>query len=171
MRTFITTTLMLLISVLVSGQDFQATVSSDSVLLGNYIEVSFIAENMDGEFEAPEFEDMKIVSGPNTSSSIQIINGDRSSKITYSYYVEPMEVGTYSIPPAYYVDGDETRETLPITINVYPNPENIMTSPPSTSQDFFFQFGDMSPFGNQRTPQSPKPPTPPTKPKRKYKKI
>lgn len=162
--------LLSMITMIVSGQEFTLTVSSDSVLVGNYIEVGFVLENLDGEFEAPDFENMKIVGGPNTSSSVQIINGDKSSKTTYSYYIEPLDVGMYTIPPGYVVTPEETYETLPTVINVFPNPEGIITKPASGTEDFFFQFGDISPFG-RRDNKTPKPPTPPAKPKRKYKKI
>lgn len=164
-------TLLLCLSIACSiqGQSFELTVSSDSVLLGNYIEVKFVVENLDGKFEAPTFDGMEIISGPNTSSSIQIINEDRSSTTSYSFYVKPPDVGSYTVTPAYLILEEETRETIPLTINVYPNPDNIITTPESGSHSFFFEFGNDSPFFQRTVP--PTSPTPPVKPKRKYKKL
>lgn len=154
-----------------SGQSFEVTVSTDSVLLGNYIEVSFKVENLEGSFEAPEITDMEIISGPNTSSSVQIVNGEKSSLLSYSYYIKPNDIGNYTIPPAYLVTDETTLETLPIVINVYPNPENIITNPQMAEDNFFFNFDDWSPFSRPRTPKTPTPPATPTKKKRKYKRI
>lgn len=160
-----------LFSLGLAAQNFEVVVSSDSVLLGNYIEVSFKAENLDGKFEAPETMGMDILSGPNTSSSIQIINGDRSSTSSYSYYLKPSDVGSYTIPPAYLITDEKTLETSPIVINVYPNPENIIIEPRMAEDNMFFDFDDFSPFTNPRQPTQPTPPKTPVKPKRKYKRI
>lgn len=151
------------------AQSFTASVSTDSILIGNYIKLSFVAENIDGSFEAPTFSDLDIISGPNTSSSIQIINGDKTSTQSYTYYIKPTELGLIIIPPAYFESEDNSLESLPIELNVYPNPENIIIEPKEESSSSFFQFGNLNPFKN--TPQQPATPTPPTKPKRKYKKI
>ena len=149
-------------------QSFELSVSSDSILLGNYIQIKFTVDNLEGEFEGPEFHDMQVISGPNMSSSIQIINGDKTSKMTYSYHVKPLDIGSYTITPAYLITEEETKETLPFTINVYPNPENIITPPESEMNVFQFGFDDFSPFQKKKTPTPPKAPS---KPKRKYKKL
>ncbi len=153
----------LLLSGLCYGQKFEAQVSSDSILLGNKLELTFVIENMEGQFEGPPLDGFILISGPNQSSSIQIINGDKTVSASYSYYLRPEEVGTMTIPPAYLVTEDLTLETLPIEINVYPNPENIITEPDTrNSEHFFFDF-----FGN-----SPKlPDTDASEPKRKLKKL
>ena len=163
--------IILLYSSFLSGQNFEVTVSTDSVLLGNYIEVSFKVENLDGNFEAPEFTDMDIISGPNTSSSIQIINGEKSSQLSYSYYLKPRDVGSHTIPPAYLITEEQTLETLPLVINVYPNPENIITEPQMAEDRMFFNFDDWSPFTRPQQPSIPNPPAAPAKKKRKYKRI
>lgn len=160
------------ISTGVFAQSFGIETSSDSVLVGNYIIVSFTAENLDGQFEPPDFDGMKVISGPNVSNSVQIINGDKSSKATYTYHVQPPDVGRYTISPAYIVDDQSTVETVPLVINVYPNPENIIEQPKPSTNEFFFNFDRLSPFGNRdKKDNPPAPPKPPKKPKRKYKKI
>jgi len=151
------------------AQTISHTLSSDSILIGNWIELTYTIENSDGEFQAPTFSSLEIVGGPNTSSSIQIINGDKSSTTRYSYYLKPTELGQTIIAPAYLVDGGETLETIAIELNVYPNPENIITPPEQKNENSIFGFENFSPF--DRAPATPTPPTPPKKPKRKYKKI
>jgi len=151
-----------------TGQSITASVSSDSILMGNYIKLIFTVENMDGKFEAPQLTNLDLISGPNTSNSVQIINGTKTSKTTYSYYVKPTELGTITIPPAYLVAEDNSLETVPLELNVYPNPDNIIIEPES-DQSSFFNFDN---WGLSRiSPAVPKQPKAPSKPKRKYKKI
>lgn len=115
-------------------------VSNDSVLIGNRISVEFKIENAQGSFEAPEFEGMKILSGPNTMSSMQTINGETTSSTTYSFVVEPVEIGELIIDKAYLLSDQETLESDFVKINVYPNPDGIIQEPPSTNQNFNFNF-------------------------------
>lgn len=156
----------LLNAALLIGQSFVAHVSLDSVLIGNHIDVTFTIENLEGQFEAPDFEGMTILSGPNSSSSFTMINGSTSNHTKYSYTLKPQEQGQYYIKPAYLICEDKTLETLPIEINVYPNPDNIITGQKPRTQSFFFDFNNPKP-----SPQ-PKPNNKePSKPKRKLKKI
>ena len=77
------------------GQEarFSVEVSTDSILLGNFIEVKFILENAKaGNFTPPEFEDFQVVGGPNHASSYSMINGETTQSTTISYYLEPKDV-------------------------------------------------------------------------------
>ena len=167
LRTLITT-LILVQSLDGIGQSLTASVSSDSILIGNYIKLVYTVENIDGDFEAPQLRHLEILSGPNTSSSVQIINGDKTSKTSYSYYIKPTELGTITIPPAYLTAEGNTMETATLELNVYPNPDNIIVEPKS-DQSSFFDFDNWGSLKNN--PTVPLPPKTPAKPKRKYKKI
>ncbi len=130
------------VPVLAQQQEFKVELSSDSVLLGNYVEVSFIALNIDGDFQVPEFQGMKLVGGPNQSSSMSSINGDVKKQTNYSYFLEPIEVGEYFIPPASLKAETQVWETEPIKLYVLDNPEGIIQNP-SQSKQFYFEFGDL----------------------------
>lgn len=154
------------------SQSLEVELNSDSILLGNVISVNFHIKDTNGEFEAPDFEDMTIVSGPNVSSSVQIINGDMTSSKSVNFLLRPSEVGHYYIPPAYVIEDDYTLETEPLEFNVYPNPDGIIENP--VMQNNFtlrsfewpsFDFG----FGSERA--IPKEKEQPGKPKQKLKKI
>ena len=168
LKILMTITTLLLLAAGGNAQSFEIKMSSDSLLVGNYFKVSFISKNSDGKFEAPEFEGMQVLSGPNVSSSVSIVNGDKSSTVSYSYLLQPEDVGIYTIPPAYLVSEDKTIETTPTVINVHPNPEGIITRPEQEQFGSFFQMEEAFPFGLR---ERPKPPTPPATPKRKYKKL
>ncbi|MFT4667853.1 MAG: hypothetical protein ACI8YQ_004656 [Polaribacter sp.] len=142
----ITTTLILCSVFILFGQGavFTAKVNMDSVLIGNYIEVTFKVENVaNAKIEAPAFIGFKVVSGPSYSSSTQVINGDMTQSVSNSYWLEPMEVGQYFISPASVRDGEELLETVPVEINVYHNPDGVVQSAPQKQQDdFWFSWPD-----------------------------
>lgn len=120
-----------------------ARVSTDSLLLGNTCLLTVEVEG--GQIDDVEVDfppSYNLVSGPNVSSSISIINGTRSQKSTYSYYLEPTEVGSEYIPPVVVRSGEEVLETQPIEVHTYPNPENIRQEIPNQSQQWFkFDMG------------------------------
>ena len=130
----------LILSIGLSAQTFNIQISSDSILYGNYIEVRFTIENLEGDFEAPDFSDFIVLSGPNITSSMQFFNGKMSSKKIYSYYLEPRDQGQFFIKPAYLVLPDNTLETIPVEINVYPNPEGKRIVPNMKNESFKFNF-------------------------------
>lgn len=133
-----------------SQEDAKLTVkvSSDSVLLGNYVEVKFIIENTSvNNFEPPKFAGFTIVSGPNQSSSMMINNGVVTQSIAYSYYVEPIEVGNYFIEPAFAETEDGILKSIPVEILVVDNPDGIIQNPRQQQQNNLFQFDSKDFFG------------------------
>lgn len=104
-------------------------VSADTVLLGNYFELKFTIENAQGRFEAPDLSAFQVMGGPNTSTSISMINGEVKRSAAYSFYLKPTDIGNFTIPPAYVVTDDQTLETVPFEIIVKPNPDGILQHP------------------------------------------
>lgn len=154
MRKIILTTCMLSIAYLASGQTpkLSVSVSTDTVLLGNHFELKFTIENASASgFEAPDLYEFNIISGPNTSSSISIINGEVSQSASYTYYLEPTEIGVYTIKPAYLTSGDVALETPPIDIIVVPNPEGIIQRPHSAAKRFDQIFAPQEPAEEKST--------------------
>ena len=166
MKTF-TFILCSIISLWSFAQDpsFNISVSTDSVLMGNYIAVTFSIENGEGNnFEAPGFADFNIVGGPSQSSSISIINGVSTQSKSYTYYIEPKEEGLFYIEPASVEIDGQVLETAPLEIKVAPNPEGIIQQPQQRKNrtfDSFFNdsfFDDPffnSPFFERRSPEKP----------------
>lgn len=133
-----------------SQQEAKLTVeiSSDSILLGNYIEVKFTIENAAvTNFEAPNFDGFNIVSGPNQSSSMMISNGKVSQSVAYSYYIEPVEVGTYFIQPAFVDTEEGALESIPLEVWVVDNPDGIIQRPQQKNSRNFFNRDDL--FGGE----------------------
>ena len=153
------------------GQEegFYIQLQKDTLLAGNVLQVNFVANNVSGQFEAPDLEGLNVIGGPNTSTSMSMFNGTVTQRSSYSYTVYFEDIGEFVIPPAYFVTQEGTLETEPTSIIVLPNPEGIIDQPPS--QSGFFEFS----FPNRSFPQQPKKQkkeeTKPKKKKRKLKKI
>lgn len=133
--------------------NFSVKVSTDSVLLGNYIEVKFILENANiSDFSPPEFEGFKLVSGPNQSSNFSMVNGKVTQSTAYTYYLEPDDIGNYFIQPASVDTGERILETMPVEIMVYPNPDGIIQNQKQPNRDDFFGnfFDRQDDFFNRR---------------------
>jgi len=156
---------------------FSVSVSTDSVLMDNYFEVKFTLENANGEnFEAPAFDHFNVVSGPNFSTSMSMVNGDVTQSMTITYYLEPKDIGSYYILPASVKAKDKTLQTAPLGVLVVPNPDGIKQVP-ERRQDLFdwgspFDFEKEFPFPHIRPDNKPQPqPEPGQKPKKKKRTI
>ncbi len=120
---------------------FTVEVNTDSLLMGNLLQVSFTLENGQGQnFQAPYFTGFSVVSGPNYSSSMSIVNGRTAQRLTYTYQLMPQEVGNYYIEPASIKVDGQVLETLPLEVIVVPNPHGIQQDMPAEGQPRL-QFG------------------------------
>jgi hypothetical protein len=158
-KTLLTTSLMIMgLAVFAQTPKFTVSVSSDTVLLGNYFELKYTIENASASgFEAPDLYQFNIVSGPNTSSSFSIVNGEMSQSASYSYYLQPAEIGVYTIKPAYLTSQDVALEAPPIDIIVVPNPEGIIQRPHTAARR-------IESYGNPKPVEEEKP----SRPRKKF---
>lgn len=127
--------------------EIKTTISNDSILLGN---TCLLTIELDGQSIQQVDIDLPhtftLVSGPNVSSSMTMINGDISQTSTYSYYIKPTEIGKEYIPPLTIHTDSGIVETTPIEVHTYPNPDNIVqeVEQQSFNQDQFnFDFSDL----------------------------
>jgi hypothetical protein len=104
------------------AQEFTASVNETTVADNERFQVSFTFSgssiNNLSKFSPPSFENFMILSGPSQSTSIQIINGEQSASLTYSFVIQAKTVGTFTIGAASIVQGETTFETRPIKIIV-----------------------------------------------------
>ena len=157
--------LILLSSTLFSfGQSFEGSVNRDTVLLGNTFTLRYYAEQLDGQFQPPELSNLNVISGPNSSMSVNIINGQASRKISYTITVLPDDVGQIEVDPALLMTEDSTYMSFPFIIEVIPNPDGEVQV---DQQNNGFDFFNFSPFEPKVLPKEKKK----EKPKRKIKRI
>lgn len=105
------------------AQTFQATANSTTVPLNDRFQISFTFEAQDinaiKNFSPPDLnKDFLVLSGPNQSTSMQIINGAVSASISYSYFVQPRNLGKYTIGAAKLQYKDQEYKSNPIKIEV-----------------------------------------------------
>lgn len=107
---------------LIIAQGFTASVKETTVADNERFQVSFTFSgksiNNLSKFAPPSFENFMILSGPNQSTSIQIINGAQSASLTYNYVVQPKGVGTFAIGSGSIEQEGNTFKTEPIKITV-----------------------------------------------------
>lgn len=104
----------------VYSQSFTAIVQNTTVSEGEPFEVSFTFKGSDinsiSNFTAPNFGGLKPISGPNHSTSMQIINGQVSASRTYSYILVAPTIGKYTIGSASIEFRGQKLTTEPIQI-------------------------------------------------------
>ncbi len=80
---------------------FKTTVSKEQLGLNERLRIEFSIDRQGGDdFTPPDFENFKVLAGPSQSSSFSSINGKTSYKLTYSYVIQPISKGTFTIPSA-----------------------------------------------------------------------
>ena len=104
------------------AQSFVATVDNNKVAENDRFELRFTFEgknlNALKNFNAPSLKDFRVLSGPNQSTSMQIINGVSSSSLTLSYILMPNVTGAYTIGSASIQYEDKTYNSDPIQLTV-----------------------------------------------------
>lgn len=101
------------------GQRFYASCDAKTVVEGSYVQVDFILENLDGsKFGPPNFRGFDVVSGPSTSTSTSITNGNISKTFKVSYGLQPKAVGTFTIGSATVLVNGKTQKTKPLQLKV-----------------------------------------------------
>ena len=102
---------------ILKAQTLSVTTDKNPAIVGEQILIKFTVNAKAKEFKSPNFQGLRILSGPNSSSSssYSFVNGESKSEITttYSYYVSASKEGSYTISPA----------------SVYVNKKNILSNP------------------------------------------
>ncbi len=133
--------LLIMSASVMAAQDQQAsfTVEAPSkVVVGQQFNVSYVFTNMDHkDFREPEFKDFKLLYGPSTSrsSSVQIVNGKRSSvsEYRYTFYLSADKEGTFTIPAATATVKKEKVSSNTVKVTVLPEDKNAASSAASSS--------------------------------------
>lgn len=122
-RSIILFLLIMTLNLTLTGQEveFRATANSE-VAVGDQFRLIYSVNAQANGFKAPPIKDFSILSGPNqsSSSSMQIINGQVSRSVEYSYtlLLQANKEGTYTIAPASVnVDG-KVMQSNAVTIKV-----------------------------------------------------
>ncbi|MCX7874793.1 MAG: BatD family protein [Melioribacteraceae bacterium] len=104
------------------SQKFTASVDRTIVGEGEQFQIDFIFEGSDinniSNFIPPSFNGFRILTGPNQSSSMTIINGRTSGSLTFSYILLAQNLGEFTIGSASITYEGKKYSTQPLKIKV-----------------------------------------------------
>lgn len=120
------TILFLIFAAVINGkifsQKFIAKADRTEVGLYDQFKVTFTFSSNDisgiEKFIPPKFDKFIVLSGPNQSTSMKIVNMSMSAEVSYSYFLQPRELGEFEIASAEIVYNGQSFKTEPIKINV-----------------------------------------------------
>ncbi len=114
--------LFLFISTISFGQKLKVTADKNPAIVGEQILIQYSIDMKGDKFNSPNFSGLRVLSGPNpsTSSSYTFINGKSENKIstTYSFYIKAVKEGTFNITPASIKVDGKTIKSKPYQIKV-----------------------------------------------------
>ena len=125
---------------------FEASVDKNPVALGDQFTLSFVLNSagMGGgkNMKLPDLSSFHVMSGPNQSSSMQFVNGAVSSSITYTYILQPKDMGKFTINPAMIDVGSKQYKTQPLVIEVTKGAPRQKQQQAPPTDDVGAQIGD-----------------------------
>ncbi len=83
-----------------------------------------------GDPEFPDFNGFQILTGPMTSTSISIVNGQMSQSASYSFVLLPMQAGDLTIQPTKINQGGQVFASNPVTLRVIDRQGPAPANPP-----------------------------------------
>ena len=126
--------------------EFRASVDRPQVGLGEQFTLQLTLANagMGGgkNLQLPDMGRFHIMSGPNESSSMQIINGAVSSSVTYEYILQPKEIGRFTIGAASIEADGATLKSNPVTIEVVKGSARPKQQQQGAGDDVTAQIGE-----------------------------
>lgn len=100
---------------------FSVSATSTKVGLKQQFQVTFTANGRANGFQPPSFDGFQVLAGPFQSSSRQVINGQFSSSISFTYVLSPIKTGTLTIDEASIKLNGKRVNTKPLKITVVQN--------------------------------------------------
>ncbi|TBN14692.1 BatD family protein [Hyunsoonleella pacifica] len=110
--------LLLVSSFIVAQVKFEAKVSKKKLGINERLRIDFQMDKDGDNFNPPNFNGFTVIGGPNQSVSNSWINGVRTYKKTYSYFLAPKQRGTFNIGQATIEIEGETYKTTPIKVEI-----------------------------------------------------
>lgn len=98
---------------------FIAIVSSTRIVQHSVFEIQFELQNAtSNDFQPPDFDNFKVISGPALSSSTVIVNGKVTRGVSWMYSLLATTPGTHTIDPATVVAGRRKLASRPVNVTV-----------------------------------------------------
>jgi BatD DUF11 like domain len=117
------------------AQKFTATVNKKNVAVGEIFQLTFQIEGEAKNFRAPSLKDFSVYSGPNTTQSVSIVNGNMTQSIGFNYILLCNKEGKFVIGPASVETSKGALQTQSITIESSKNGGSNSKSGNNESQE------------------------------------
>ena len=101
-----------------SQVNFTTKLSKDRLGLNERVKIEFTVDKDGDNFIPPKFDNFRVVGGPSQSIRNSWINGKKSYSKTYSYFLSPIEKGSFEIGQASIEVDAEIYKTLPVRVTV-----------------------------------------------------
>jgi len=105
-------------SLFAQGIKFTASVNKNPVATGDIVEITFAVNGNSERFNPPQFPGFQVAGGPNESQSMEIINGNSSVSMSYSYELMAVKEGEFTIGSATIIVNGHIYATNPIRIKI-----------------------------------------------------
>jgi len=94
-------TLMILLGGVSFAQDvsFSAAVNKNPIGLNDHFSLTLTIKNGQGNIMAPDLSEFTLLYGPGSSTSIQYVNGRKTSSYSYTYTISPKKTGDFVLGP------------------------------------------------------------------------
>ncbi len=126
---------------LLSQAQFTASADASEIVEGGVVDIEFSLKNVEGgSFQAPSFKGFQVVSGPNQSTQMSVVNGRMSRSMTISYSLIGTKQGSYTIGSASIRAGGKTLRTKPLQINVLKGKELPKGSDGQAVEEIYVQL-------------------------------
>jgi hypothetical protein len=89
-----------------------------SVAVNQNFQVDYTVENGSAKTLEPSFSDFQVLSGPNPTQQVQIMNGHMSQSVIYSYVLRPKKEGSFRIGKAKANISGVTMESNELSVTV-----------------------------------------------------
>ncbi|PID60515.1 MAG: hypothetical protein CR986_03860 [Ignavibacteriae bacterium] len=107
---------------LISAQEFNSSVDKTTIGKNERFNIYFTFQGGDlnkiSNFNPPSFDRLRILSGPNESRSMQIINGQVSGSLTYSFVAVGQKLGKVKIGKSSITYNGKKLISEPLSINI-----------------------------------------------------
>ncbi|MBK8554557.1 MAG: BatD family protein [Lewinellaceae bacterium] len=99
---------------------FYALATPAEIRPAESVRIEYVLENTEGKFTAPDWNaaGFDLLGELGQSSSISIVNGQRSAEYRFRYLVQPRDTGEVLLPVASVTTGEATLHSEPLTIRV-----------------------------------------------------
>jgi hypothetical protein len=110
--------LLLVFFIRVDAQEFSVSVNKKQVGADEQFILTYTLNANGANFRGPNLNEFQVLSGPNQSSNISMMNGSYSQSISFSYYLIPKHEGKINIGPASILCNNKQLQSKNISIEV-----------------------------------------------------